>query len=168
MQLLIRWMHLSHLSTSNQKHDLGGLTAVEAKNEKIYQYRSVSKTWQVLPDLVKFMDNVHQKMMSIHKMNGQLEIEAGQLPASKEFFICMYCTYMTYTKTYYNHISDQTDYIHIDWQSQSPLVPKKMFFFVDLSFSLAQVDCRFDPNHGSAYRELQVAGRTQGRDLFDG
>ena len=41
---------------------------------------------QVLPDLVKFMDSVHNKMMSVHKMNGQLEIEAGGLPAAKELF----------------------------------------------------------------------------------
>ena len=32
------------------------------------------------------MDNVHNKMMSVHKMTGQLEIEAGQLPAATEFF----------------------------------------------------------------------------------
>jgi len=33
------------------------------------------------------MDSVHNKMMSVHKMTGQLEIEAGELVASKEFFI---------------------------------------------------------------------------------
>ena len=44
---------------------------------------------QVLPDLVKFMDNVHQKMMTVHRMNGQLEIEAVELPMSKEFFHCI-------------------------------------------------------------------------------
>ena len=42
---------------------------------------------QVLPDLIKFMDSVHNKMMTVHKMTGQLEIEAGELVASKEFFI---------------------------------------------------------------------------------
>ena len=41
---------------------------------------------QVLPDLIKFMDSVHNKMMTVHKMTGQLEIEAGELVASKEFF----------------------------------------------------------------------------------
>ena len=80
-------MHLSRSSASNQKHDLGGPIPVEAKSEKNVDLKKIG---QVLPDLVKFMDNVHQKMMSIHKMNGQLEIEAGQLPASKEFFIRMY------------------------------------------------------------------------------
>lgn len=42
---------------------------------------------QVLPDLVKFMDSIHSKMMSVHKMTGQLEIEAGELPSAKEFFV---------------------------------------------------------------------------------
>ena len=32
---------------------------------------------KVLPDLVRFMDNVHSKVMSAHGMSGKLEVEAG-------------------------------------------------------------------------------------------
>ncbi len=42
---------------------------------------------QVLPDLTKFMDSIHNKMMTVHKMIGQLEMEAGGLVAAKEFLI---------------------------------------------------------------------------------
>lgn len=42
---------------------------------------------QVLPDLTKFMDSIHNKMMTVHKMIGQLEIEAGEMVAAKEFLI---------------------------------------------------------------------------------
>ena len=34
---------------------------------------------QVLPDLTKFMDSVHSKMMQAHGMLGKLEIEGGGL-----------------------------------------------------------------------------------------
>lgn len=39
----------------------------------------------VLPDLVKFMDSVHARMMTVHKLGGAVEIEAGETSAGKEF-----------------------------------------------------------------------------------
>jgi len=52
---------------------------------------------QVLPDLTKFMDSIHNKMMTVHKMIGQLEIEAGELVAAKEFLIsCCYVSHPSF------------------------------------------------------------------------
>ena len=39
---------------------------------------------QVLPDLTKFMDSIHARMMTVHKMVGQLESEAPDFPAAAE------------------------------------------------------------------------------------
>ena len=32
---------------------------------------------QALPDLVKFMDSLHNRMMAVHKLNSQLDSESG-------------------------------------------------------------------------------------------
>lgn len=38
---------------------------------------------KVLPDLVKFMDSVHNKIMQAHAMSGKLELESGGEKSTK-------------------------------------------------------------------------------------
>ena len=39
---------------------------------------------QALPDLQKFMDSIHNRIMSCHKLSQAVENDAGDTPAGKE------------------------------------------------------------------------------------
>lgn len=45
---------------------------------------------EVLPDLVKFMDSIHGRIMTCHRLAGPVESEAGTTPAGKEFLSTKY------------------------------------------------------------------------------
>lgn len=45
---------------------------------------------EVLPDLVKFMDSIHGRIMTCHRLSGPVESEAGTTPAGKEFLSTKY------------------------------------------------------------------------------
>jgi hypothetical protein len=45
----------------------------------------IPSTTEVLPDLGKFMDSIHGRMMQCHKLSGPVEIDAGETPAGQEF-----------------------------------------------------------------------------------
>ena len=39
---------------------------------------------QALPDLQKFMDSIHNRIMSCHKLSQAVETDAGDTPSGKE------------------------------------------------------------------------------------
>lgn len=64
-------------AVSRDRLYLYALSCIHMRTLYYSSHRPCSQSMQVLPDLVRFMDNSDSKIMAAHNINGKLQVETG-------------------------------------------------------------------------------------------